>query len=257
MSEHFYPWNYWKVNSLLILSNPSKHCIMKKILLGIFVSLPFWSISQSLTLSNPHTDVDGDLHTSRITVNNVSGNDLDIKVRREVLNLDPNHITYFCWGNCYGPGTEVSPDVRKITAGGFDDSGFYGDLATGGNSGFSRVKYCFYDSRNEADSVCHVFTYDLSSGIRTNRYSNFELVNLSPNPMKSNAVIDYNLNGMKYSQAKLVVRSLTGAVIFDKTLTSPQGQINWNADNLNNGIYMYSIVVDGKPVVAKKVNVLN
>ncbi len=233
---------------------------MKKFLLALFISIPFLSFSQSLSLSNPHIEKEGDLYKAMITVTNSSGNSIEVRVKRTVETLANGHVTYFCWGNCYGPNTNESPiqDSRPIAAGASDANSFFGDVETGGTPGLTRVTYCFYDKKNPLDEVCYTFTYDVANGVQTVSISDAEiLTSVYPNPVQSIGKVGYNLNGKKYTEANLVVRNLTGAIVKTYKIAQSNGEISINTDQMGNGIYMYSLIVDGKAMLTRKMTVSN
>ncbi len=232
---------------------------MKKILLATLVSLPFWSIGQSLQLSDTWIENEGTIYKGRATVTNISETAVDVVVKREILEKVPEHDAYFCWGSCYGPATSVSPSAKSIPAGGSDAESFYGDLETNGYCGLTRVKYTFYLKNDPTDKVEHTYVYDIwcgAAGVAANQSNGEVISNMFPNPIQSIGTLNYDLSSKNFSEANLIVRNLTGAIVKNIKLTEEKGEVSLNVNDLNNGIYMYSLVLDGKAILTKKLTVV-
>lgn len=233
---------------------------MKKIILAIFVSLPLLSISQSLKVTDMIVHDEGDLLKATCTVTNTSANPITVKVKRNVESLAEGHINYFCWGACYGPNTDMSLDQDALTIepGASNTSSFFGDIQTSGSPGVSKVSYCFFDRFNPLDETCVSYTYDKTTGIQVITISEDDvLTSVYPNPVQSIGKLGYDLSGKKYTEANVIVRNLTGAVVKNIKLTQTAGEVSINADQMNNGIYMYSLVVDGKAILTRKMTITN
>lgn len=73
-----------------------------------------------------------------------------------------------------------------------------------------------------------------------------------PNPFAEQTTITYNVPE-KYSFAQLVFKTIDGKIIKTVDITKKgRGQVNVFANDLSNGLYMYSLIVDGTSVDTKK-----
>jgi hypothetical protein len=73
-----------------------------------------------------------------------------------------------------------------------------------------------------------------------------------PNPFAEQTTITYNVPE-KYGFAQLVFKTIDGKIIKTVDITKKgRGQVNVFANDLSNGLYMYSLVVDGVVVDTKK-----
>lgn len=234
---------------------------MRKIILSLLFSIPLAVFSQSLSVSNARIEKDpsSTLHKARITVTNNSSNDLDIWVKREIITLKDGHFTYFCWGKCYGPSTNVAQEGILIPAYGSDGVSFYGDLDDAGIAGVSEVKYTFYDKRNPEDKVEYTFVYNgvESSVTRISQDFSSALTSPYPNPARGFSKIGYDLSNRNFSSANVSVRNLTGSLVRKIKLDDVKGEISLDTQNLPDGIYTYSLVIDEKAVLTKKLIIAN
>jgi hypothetical protein len=73
-----------------------------------------------------------------------------------------------------------------------------------------------------------------------------------PNPFAEQTTITYNVPA-KYGFAQMVFKTLDGKIIKTVDITTKgNGQMNVFASDLSNGLYMYSLIVDGKLIDSKK-----
>lgn len=229
---------------------------MKKTLLALLLSFPLFALAQSLQLSEPKVVTEGTLMKATIKVSNVSGNSLNVKVKRTIETIANGHEAYFCWGDCYVPEVSESPNAKTIAGGGYDNTSFYGDVETYGMAGLTKVTYCFFDAKSALDQSCFTFTYNVENGVAVLLPSDDQLLSaISPNPVSGIGRISFDLSGRKYNEASLVVRNLTGAIVKNTKISQASGELSVNADDLGSGIYMYSLLVDGKAILTRKMTV--
>jgi hypothetical protein len=223
-------------------------------LLCLILGLSFTAVAQGIKLSNAHIDKDpSGKYVAGINITNNASFDMPVICKRVLNNLAFGHESYFCWDKCYGPSGNISTVPVTIKAGEVNMTNFVGDLTdSAGVGGVSYVRYLFYNSGNPADSASYLFVYDVTSGIITLVPSKPVLSAAFPNPASQKADITYNLGNSPYNSASLVVYNSIGAVISKQELTERQGLVAISVSNLNAGIYMYAILVDGKAVSTKR-----
>jgi hypothetical protein len=77
---------------------------------------------------------------------------------------------------------------------------------------------------------------------------------LYPNPNNGAMVLDYDLGN--YANAKVNLFDITGKVISTYKLSDTKGILQMNEQNLNNGIYFYTILVGDKPIKTDKIVII-
>lgn len=75
--------------------------------------------------------------------------------------------------------------------------------------------------------------------------------NIYPNPASSHATIDYDIM-VPDTHAKVVIYNLLGNKVTEIPLEKEETNTKVSIDPLENGIYFYSLHVNGKQVAAKK-----
>ncbi len=65
-----------------------------------------------------------------------------------------------------------------------------------------------------------------------------------PNPFSNNTIIDYEI-WQAYSNAELIISDILGQPILKQKLNKPIDKIQIDGSALHDGLYYYSIIIDG------------
>lgn len=95
---------------------------------------------------------------------------------------------------------------------------------------------------------------DLKAGQAGNNFDGFRLEQNSPNPFGQNTVIAYAVP-TGTTGARINVYDLTGRTIKSFNLSDAAGLITISAGELNNGLYIYDLQVNGRQVLERKMSV--
>ncbi len=229
---------------------------MKKRLLSVYLLsiVSYFGYSQSLSLShdgNPvanNSDVIfiGEPTTSMIeahmSVTNNGSVTIGVKVKKVEISLVDSSVNTFCWDVCYPPFVYVSGDTMEVHPAG-TNSAFVGEYQPNGHAGESIIRYVFFDYENTDDSVCFnaIFrAYPL--GIEDPSFR-ATLSNAYPNPANTRATFNYTVDAG--ARAMLIVRNVLGSTVKEIQLAG-NGQVRIPTIELSEGIYFYSLVVNGQ-----------
>jgi hypothetical protein len=222
--------------------------------------------SQSLSLINPMTLVNGttaELGASgelvaEWHVQNTSQTDMNVRASRNVIQAVEGSINYFCWGVCFSETVNVSPaSVAQAMPAGSVNTSFFAHYKPQNNPGETIIEYCFFNSANASDQTCHTVQYCVDVACLVNVDENtpeLELSELSPNPLKGLGSLQYNFRNQP-SQAKLVIYNMVGQVVQETNIAGKNGFILLNGEDFDAGMYLYSIVADGKVMTTKRMMV--
>ena len=229
---------------------------MKQLLLIFLLLSSFASRTQSLQLVEEvsHTSLVS-THTEASTslaISNVSAEPVRVAVRRIAEQLDQTQRASLCLqGDCTQddqplelttllPGESVADVVLRFSTGFVDHN--------------STVSYFIYNLDNPQDGFYHAMTYkilgDFPHGILFSQ-DNMKVGNAYPNPATTEANIDYTLTSFD-GKAQIVVHNLLGNKVLELTLEAEKNQLRLSTDRLNDGVYFYSLYLNGKGVVTKK-----
>ena len=79
---------------------------------------------------------------------------------------------------------------------------------------------------------------------------------LYPNPAAEYALVDYQFSG-NTQEVKIAIYNVLGLVVKEVELDKDDRSAKISLRELNSGLYMYQLLVDGKPVATKKLMVRN
>ncbi|MDP4280799.1 MAG: T9SS type A sorting domain-containing protein [Bacteroidota bacterium] len=237
---------------------------MKKLLLFfslILFSAIFAYSQTSLTLSDSTGPIannstvyklgnkDADEIVTHAFVTNNSSTAIKVRVKKVETYLTAGTMNVFCWGECYSPSVYVSTDTKTINPGRTDSLDFSGHVMPSGVSGYEIIRYVFYDDNNPADSVCMNVYYShfplgISEAVRA------ILSGAYPNPAKETVSFNYSVpSGINSS---VVIRNILGSIVKEAEPESLSGKITFNTQDLPDGVYFYSLVINGKSQFTKK-----
>ena len=212
-----------------------------------------WSHAQSLAIPAGEFQVQGLTSDVRLSasleVENSNNNDLFVLINCDRSQLNAAHQTYYCWALCYDTTVCNAPDPLIVAGRSIDMNSFHSYLYPNGVAGTSTITYTFFDQNNPSDLASASITFDvLTAGI--NEISNGTLSTAIPNPANSFANINYTVPALK--NGKLVVYNMLGTVVKEYRLTNTQASVLLSTSELSSGVYVYSLINDGKSVSTKK-----
>jgi len=189
-----------------------------------------------------------------VIIKNTTEKDMSVYAAKIELDTIPNTSNYFCWaGNCLPSFVDTSTSAQIIPAGGTSNEGdFAAHYSPMNNIGTTTIKYSFFEENKSKASAYVVvkFKYD-PSGINDNEFGEISFSDVYPNPASNFINIDYSLkSNNENSYVKII--NLLGSVVKTEPLNSSQNKVRINTSDLTNGIYFYSIIVNGKVYKTKK-----
>lgn len=238
---------------------------MKKLILSLalVISAGFYLGAQDLYLTmdgvkiGDTVTVEGDAALNEFlfhaNFHNDSPKDMNVMVIRKRLFLVEGASSLFCWGLCYGPDTDTSGQYVFIPSGGQSvDDAFSGHYIPNSKEGTSMVEYTFYNLANSFENVRVVCKYKAElTGIAEDAMKGGFLSDVYPNPATNSVNIDFQFTS-KVKEAKVRVINLMGAVVKEAVVEPGTSKLNLDVSNLNNGLYFYSVIINGDVYQTKK-----
>lgn len=193
-----------------------------------------------------------------LKVRNNTDKAMSIMVKREQIEMQEGTVSQFCWGLCFAPGTEVSPDPRLIMAQStselFEFSGHY---IPDGNIGESLIRYTFFKESDPDVSVSITVKFLATpTGITNETLVKDVISDLYPNPANNSVTLDYEFT-QDVTDASIKIYNLLGAEVKNAQLENSGNKIKLDISDLDKGIYFYSIYINGDTYRTKKLIVQN
>ena len=229
---------------------------MKHFLLIVLLLSSVTSTSQSLRLageaSRIHTAKPNTWVATTLAISNVSAKPVRVAVRRVASQIDQSQRASLCFAD------ECAEDDQPMEL----TTLFPGESAEGMllrfNTGYaernSTIKYFIYNLDDPEDGIYHALTYrvfnDFPHGVLFS-HGALKVGNAYPNPATDEATIDYSLVAFD-GTAQVVVHNLLGNRVLQTNLEASKGSLKLPTDRLDNGLYFYSLYLNGEGVVTKK-----
>lgn len=184
-------------------------------------------------------------HNVYMHCTNDSGVSKNYKFRRVIVSSSTSFTDQFCDDNlcysCSGPDW-TSPSPMTVAAG---DSTIMKPVLNFLDGGTALIRYYVLDNGN-GDAIIDSVDLNVSSSV------GYEEIDISmsayPNPAAEDFYIDFAGNeGMNF---QVVVYNVLGAEVMHKTIVNGVNKLN--VENLNNGVYFYSITSNSDIIETKK-----
>ena len=239
---------------------------MKKIILILSI-ISFYTTAFSQTFlilnalkqdaSNTGYTITGNLDNiikAQFYIVNNSATDAPFKVKKIEDNILTGTVNTFCFNEqCYPPYVMQTPSSILLAAGDTTlSSSFYAEYTPGGVAGSSTITYVVFNANNPNDSTYVNITYNAElASVPRNDFTRVEFSNPYPNPANSQTKINYNIP-VSYVRATITLRNLIGTTVKEIELPNPQGKLVIDLSDLNEGIYFYSLIIDGNVILTRK-----
>ncbi len=182
-------------------------------------------------------------------IRNNSNTELQVWVKKVYLNVCPGNENSICWGQC---SFEFLLGPVSIAANTTISSEFSFHYNPMGQTGGSNIRYVFFVDHNQTDSVCFNVKFRHPYDVGVNEiYKNYLFTNAFPNPASNIATINYSYSS-EVNNANIVVADLLGKVVKNIPLSSKQGKVTINTIDITDGIYLYSLQLNGRIVSTRK-----
>ncbi|MFN2394274.1 MAG: T9SS type A sorting domain-containing protein [Bacteroidales bacterium] len=248
---------------------------MKKLILSIAIAISFslMSVAQIIlsdevgnNITNDTLVVDGftnqDYIKAQVYFTNDSNETHEVFVRKIEHDIVDGSECTFCWEDyCFSPTFFEVEDPITIEPGETSSStDFYSDFYPMGIEGTSYVEFEFFndrDSFNEVSVIIKFVITDDQTSVFQPELARWALSNPQPNPARGFTWIDYSVPPQSRN-AQIVIRNLLGKQVYTENLNfGNNNRIRINTQNFNNGIYIYSLIVDNQVVESKRMVVTN
>lgn len=225
----------------------------KSVLLGLFLMAASYVNAQNLAITGGDFYISGPATSPRLEshleVENSANNAITVLLNCDKSQMVFGHQTYYCWALCYDTTVCTAPDPLTVQGRTTDMSSFHSYLYPNNIAGTSTISYTFFNQNDPSDSASASITYDvLSNGV--NEVERGFLSPASPNPAVSFASINYNLPTL--GNGHVYMYNVLGVMVKDYVLTNKQSMLVMNTEELNPGIYTYTLVNDGRIVSSNR-----
>ncbi len=237
---------------------------MKKLLLAFILAFSFSLTSKGQSISvvyqSPDT-VQGENFediTSYIHFRNIAGNANNYLAEQIKLDLVTGHDAYFCWGvDCYPTSVLVATDTVDLMPNQIDSTfiGYLTPYALGpAVDGISTMKYRIWNITDTADKFEKIIVY-VAGNVSSLSHSkiNGGDVYVYPNPASTSLKLVYG--DVEAESGRVIIRNVLGSSVMSKDIDLKSNMTELDLTDLPNGIYLYTLEIEGSAAVTKKFTV--
>lgn len=194
-------------------------------------------------------------HEYDISVHNNTSNGMNIKIAREVINELTDLQFSFCWGTaCFDPTVDTSANYQFVPANGQtgETENLLADFYPKEKIGTAIVKYTAYNmDMTEAQATVVLKYWASPEAINEDVMKGGSISDVYPNPASNNVSFDYQLTS-KVNSAKIKIFNVLGSTVKEADIVGKDGKLSVNVSDLENGVYFYSVIINGEIYTTKK-----
>ncbi|HEX7412642.1 MAG TPA: T9SS type A sorting domain-containing protein [Bacteroidia bacterium] len=179
-------------------------------------------------------------------VKNVTSSSISIKVKKYIISNPSNDGITFCIGtNCYTPTTTLSA-VVSIAANSSLVGGFLTDFAAASTPNTSRVIYTVFNINTSSDSISLTINYNVSAAAGINQITGINnQITVCPNPASSEVFFAHDLKNVS-QPVSVKIYNMLGTLVKTVALETYTNSTKIDINSLEEGVYIYSVLIDGK-----------
>jgi hypothetical protein len=230
---------------------------MRKLYCLIIILLASTTYAQEIQVeenSNVQSGRLGSIIRVPVVIENTSDQAVYVVVKRLNMVIGSSQKSYFCWdGDCYDEDIEKIPISKRLEPGEKTDA-LVSVLEAGLAEGFSTVTYRIYNRDDPTIYVDHEITYQVENKPDERLIYESRTIRINdvyPNPVTEFAFIDYDLLD-RDAEAKVIIHNVLGSAIAEYDLPYLEKRVKISADDLNAGVYFYTLYIDNEGVMSRK-----
>ncbi|SKC43036.1 T9SS type A sorting domain-containing protein [Ohtaekwangia koreensis] len=229
---------------------------MRKLLLLVIVTtlcrVSFGQGFEIIGLQETHHGLIGETIKAPVRFKNTSDKTVTLIIRKVDGQIGSTQKNFFCLdNNCLDQKTEDY--ILKVDAG-QTISSFQVALEAGLVSGESNVRYVVYSKSNPTQAMEFTVNFTVTEKPEKQSLYSSRFINLHdvyPNPVTDYAFVEYKILNEQV-KAKIIMHNLLGNSVGDYPLPSSESRVRIRVEDLNAGIYFYTLYLDNEGVMTRK-----
>lgn len=194
----------------------------------------------------------GELLKVPVRFKNTSDKTITLIIRKAGGELGSTQRSFFCFdNNCLDQ--KIEDYILKVEPG-QTLTNFQVALDAGLSAGESSVQYVVFNKSQPGQLLEFTLNYSVEEkSEKPNIYDSrfITLHDVYPNPVTDNATVVYKILNDRVS-ARIRLHNLLGNVVADYELSPSDTQLRLRVDDLSEGIYFYTLYLEGESVVTRK-----
>ncbi|MBB6325914.1 hypothetical protein FHS59_001542 [Algoriphagus iocasae] len=231
-----------------------------KLFMWLCLMFPLFAGAQQVRVLSENLEFDGDLSSTQrktVILQNESNQAKTYFLKNINGNIGSSQHVKICIGDdCYDPKRDLAK-VRITLQPGELMTDLYLDFEMGIVETRGSFDLNFVNLENIRESFVIEARYDVSNPnkkVDEFDYKDLILSDVYPNPSNRIAQLDYQLKNPN-AKAKIAINSFIGNPVAEYELDPDRTSLVINVSDFNPGVYFYTLFVDNKNIVTKKLQV--
>ncbi|WP_296700058.1 T9SS type A sorting domain-containing protein [Algoriphagus sp.] len=231
-----------------------------KFLMWLCLMFPLFAEAQQVRVLSEDLEFSGDLNSIQrktVILQNESSQSKTYFLKNLTGNVGSSQHVRICIGDdCFDPRKDLAK-IRITLAPGELMTDLYLDFEMGIVETRGSFDLNFVNLENIRESFVVEARYDVSNPdekIDEFDYKDLTLSDIYPNPSNRIAQLDYQLKNPN-AKAKITINSFIGNPVAEYQLDPDRNSLVINVSDFNPGVYFYTLFVDNKNIVTKKLQV--
>lgn len=232
---------------------------MRRLLLAVGFSFASLALAaqnfEIASLEDSYKGSVGEVIQAPVRIKNNFDKPITLVIKRIETQIGSSQKNFFCPdNNCLDQRTdtytvrlEPGETLQRFAIG----------LEAGLTEGFSSVKYQVFNKANPSDVTLLDINFVVEGKQEKGHIYSSPLItihDLYPNPVVTSARIDYDIH-QEHVKAKIIIHNILGSPLSAYDLLASQNSLKIEADQLNTGIYFYTLYVNNESVLTRKLMV--
>jgi hypothetical protein len=194
----------------------------------------------------------GDIIKAPVKFKNISEKPVTLIIRKVNDQIGTTQKNYFCVDNaCLDQ--KIEDYIVKVDPG-QTLSSFHIALEAGLAPGVSSVKYIAYNKSNPGETLEFELHFVVDEKPEKHNIYHSRIITvqeLYPNPLTDVGYMDYKITSDRV-KAKIVIHNILGNPVGEYDLPAYESKVKIRTDELNAGIYFYTLYLDNEGVMTRK-----
>jgi len=226
-----------------------------RLLLACFTLFSAASVAQQFDVNlqeEPIRAAIGETIQTQVRLQNNDSKSLTLVVRKIHTNLGSTQKTWYCLGSSCNDAKADEQVIRLEAYQSLTD--FTISLDAGLAAGVSSVRYAVYNKFNLSEVIEFELNFTVEEKETRQSIYNSKFITLHdvyPNPAVETAQIDYKIHRGEPAYS-ITVRNLLGNIVSNYQLSQGENKLKMRTDDLNTGIYFFTLYIDNEGVMTRK-----
>jgi Secretion system C-terminal sorting domain len=184
-----------------------------------------------------------------LRIRNNDNKALNLLIRKSYSNMGSTQLVQICLnGNC-------AEELHLRLEAGQSTNDLLITFDAGLAAGISSARYVVINKNNQNEAVEFDVNFSVEEFAERKSIYDSHFITITdayPNPAIESAQVDYKVHKTQPSYT-IILRNLLGNVVGDYQLSALETKLKMRTDDLNAGIYFFTLYVDGEGVLTRKI----